>query len=200
MSIYVIVEGPVPRKLLERMIDLHPGLRDRRVKVIETSGRSSAQALGMSILLIDRVPVAVVMDDDRGDLKKEGVDDCTSRELMAWILGKGGPRSEWKIALLKPCTEALLFQYEELRRAVLPAEPTAEQLQRARKKPRKVLAELFKQAGAGPYPEALLERLDKVDPSVLWAHKQLQRLESFLLEKVAERDRELGGVQWGLNS
>lgn len=185
MSIVILTEAPVTRKLVERLIDCHPLLHGQDIQLREPDSRSGVISRARTILIVRHEPVAVVADADQVDPEED--EEYNQRALMKHLIGKAAPLSEFRVLFFRPCTEALFFRYESLRRALLPVEPSEQQLRRARRRPKRVLAELFAQSAEGPYPEALLKRLDRVDPSVLWSHRKFKRLESFLLRKVGIR-------------
>jgi hypothetical protein len=185
MSVVILTEAPVTRKIVERLIDCHPLLHDQDIQLREPDDRYGVITRARAILLARREPVAVVADADQVDPEED--EEYNQRALMKHLIGKAAPLSEFRVLLFRPCTEVLLFRDETLRQALLPVEPSEEQLRRARRRPKRVLTELFSQSGEGPYPKALLRRLDRVDPSVLWNHRKFKRLESFLLRKVGLR-------------
>jgi hypothetical protein len=101
------------------------------------------------------------------------------------ILEEFASPREWRILSIVPEIAVLLFRDEHLLRSVVPVSPSFEQLIRGRYEPNRVLAELFAQAGEQPFPEVLVQRLEQLDASSLWAAPELRPLEEFLLEKLA---------------
>jgi hypothetical protein len=181
MSAYIVTTGAVAGGLFERMVACHPRLRDRGIRVRIATGGGGASSIASNILVLQREPVAVVSDAETltPDVMAE------QRGLMEYIVGGGGPLSEWRVLLIAPEVATLLFRDEQLLRSVLPVSPSFEQLIRGRYEPNRVLAELFAQAGVKPFPDVLLRRLDQSDLSSLWAAPELRPLEEFLLEKSA---------------
>jgi hypothetical protein len=180
VSVIVITESPLANKLVERLIDCHPLLCDRHIERREAESRYATSSKARTILLLKHLPVAVVADADRGYKEDE---EYGQRALLEGLLDMAASRREWRVIYFDPSIELLLFRDEALRRALLPVEPTEKQLRRARRKPKRVLAELFAQVGEQNWAQALIRRLEQVDPSVLWATKKLKRLESFLLKR-----------------
>jgi hypothetical protein len=180
MSVFIVTSGLVAGKLMRRLVNSHPRLRDRGIRIQAAEGRGDAARLGRSILFSEREPVAVVADTDTfsPDLMAE------QRGAIEYLLGTAESPSEWRVLLIAPEVAVLLFRDEQLLRSVVPVSPSFEQLIRGRYEPNRVLAELFAQAGEQPFPEVLVQRLDQLDASSLWAAPELRPLEEFLLEKL----------------
>jgi hypothetical protein len=181
MSATIVTEGSVDKALLERLLACHPRLRGNGIQVRDAGGRYGAQSKARTILTLRRESVAVVSDADT--LDAEAI--AEQRNLLEMQLGQAAPASEWRVILLAPEVEVLLFRDEQLRRSLLPREPSPEQLEHACSSPKQVLAELFAQAGEQPFPDALLRRLERADMSSLWETPELRPLAEFLLEKSA---------------
>jgi hypothetical protein len=182
MSAVIVTTGVVAGGLLERMVACHLRLRDRGIRVRTAMGGGGAASSARNILLLQNEPVAVVSDADT--LTQDVMEE--QRGLLEYIVGAGGPVSEWRVLLIAPEVAALLFRDEQLLRSLLPVSPSFEQLIRGRYEPNRVLAEIFAQAGEQPFPGALLRRLNQADLSSLWAlAPELRPLEEFLLEKLA---------------
>ncbi len=181
MSAVIVTSGPVATGLMRRLAACHPRLREQGVRVRDNGSSFGATSPARTILMLQRVPVAVVVDADTllPDLMAE------RRGWMEFALGQAAPLSEWRIIQIAPEIAVLLFRDEHLLRSLLPVSPSFEQLIRGRYEPNRVLAELFAQAGEQPFPEALLRRLEQADLSSLWTAPELRPLEEFLLEKSA---------------
>jgi hypothetical protein len=178
MSMHIVISGVVAGKLMRRLLDGHPRLRDRGIRVQWADGPVGRVA--RHILFWERVPVAVVLDSRT--LSPE-----LAAEQCGWVyllLEKVMPPTEWRVLSISPEIPVLLFRDEQLLRSLLPVSPSLEQLIRGRYEPKKVLAEIFAQAGES-YPEALLRRLEQADLSSLWSAPELRPLEEFLLAKSA---------------
>jgi hypothetical protein len=183
MSVVVITESPVARRLAERLVACHPVLRERQIEFRDTEGRHPTISKAHTILFERHMPVAILADADQ-DREGEEDADYDQRGLIESILFDVASFRAWRVLLFEPSMDVLLFRDEALRRAILPVEPTEKQLRRARRRPKRVLAELFAQAGEQDWVHALIQRLDQVDPSVLWTtSKKLKCLESFLLRR-----------------
>jgi len=181
MSTVIVTTGLVAGWLMRRLVDGHPRLRERGIRIETDESRGGAASSAGNILFQQRVPVAVVADADT--LSPAMM--AEERGLMEYILGGSGLRGEWYVLLIAPEVAVLLFRDEQLLRSLLPVSPSFEQLIRGRYEPNRVLAELFAQAGERPFPDVLLSRLEQADLSSLWAAPELRPLEEFLLEKSA---------------
>lgn len=182
MSVFIVTPGLVAGKLMRRLVEGHPRLRDRGIRIRAVKGNAGASGEARDILFWQRVPVAVVLDAHTlsPDLMAE---QCGWAHLL---LERVVPPSEWRILAIPPEIAVLLFRDEQLLRPLLPVSPSFEQLIRGRYEPNRVLAELFAQAGEQPFPAALVSRLDQADLSSLWSvAPELRPLEEFLLEKLA---------------
>ncbi|WP_257455314.1 hypothetical protein [Archangium lipolyticum] len=181
MGAFIVTSGFVAGGLMRRLLDGHPLLRDRAIKIWAATSGSGATSLAREILMNQREPVIVVRDADTlsPDLMAE------QRGWVQLLLERVAPPSEWRILQIAPEVAVLLFRDESLLRSLVPVSPSFEQLIRGRYEPNRVLAELFAQAGGQPFPEPLLERLKQADVSSLWAAPELRPLEEFLLEKSA---------------
>ncbi|QRK08207.1 hypothetical protein JQX13_51180 [Archangium violaceum] len=181
MSAFIVTPGLVAGKLMRRLVDGHPLLRDRGIRIRAANSNGGASRAAREILFWGRAPVAVVLDSHTlsPDLLAE---QCGWVQLM---LEQVAPSSEWRILAIAPEVAVLLFRDEQLLRSLLPVSPSFEQLIRGRYEPNRVLAELFAQAGEQPFPESLVRRIEQAELSSLWAAPELRPLEEFLLEKSA---------------
>ena len=180
MSTTIVTEGSVDKMLLERLLACHPRLGGNGIQVRDAGGRYGAQSKARTILTLRRESVAVVSDTDTVD--PDSI--MEQRHLLEMQLGQAAPASEWRVILMAPEIEALLFRDEV--RSLLPKQLSSEQLRHAGSKPKQVLAELFADAEKQPFLDALPKWLKQVDLFKLWSSDpELRRLEEFLLEKSA---------------
>jgi hypothetical protein len=179
MRLAISTQGPLSTGLTERLLECHPRLKGQGVRILPASTHSGTTNNAYTILAMERVPAAVLQDADT---------DPQPAYVQRWLVERAlcdvAPCCEWRIVLFKPNVEAFLLRQHALLPELLPRAPCHEQLERARSQSRQVLAELFAQAGEGGFPQALLRRLARVDPSPLWATRELRPLEEFLLEKL----------------
>ena len=177
----LVTSGIVAGKLMRRLVEGHPRLRGRGIRIVSVKSNAGTSRVAREILIQERVPVAVVRD-----ALTFSPELIAEQEGWAYVLLDPVERpSEWRILSIAPEIAVLLFRDEQLLRSLLPVSPSFEQLIRGRYEPNRVLAELFAQAGEQPFPEALVNRLDQADLSSLWAAPELRPLEEFLLEKLA---------------
>jgi hypothetical protein len=171
---YIVTQGLVEQAMLKRLVQNHPGLRRRDIRVLESGGGSSSVA--RTILAVDHDPVAVILDTKTID--RDAI--AEQRGFMEWHLGTAGLREEWEIIQVVPQVVALLFQDENLLRLLLPAPLSVEQRIVARYEPKRILTEVFTQAGK-PFPQALIRKISRTNLGGLWKLEVLQPLERFLL-------------------
>jgi hypothetical protein len=176
----ILTEDHFDKEFVERLIACHPRLHGQELQVVAANGRYGVQSRARTILTVLREPVAVVVDADT--VEPEAV--AEQRDLLEMQLGQAAPPSEWKIVIVAPTLQALLFQKERVRRALLQREPSAEQLQRAPSRPKQVLGELL---GEQDFLQVLRQRMKQVDLFPLWETEELRPVEAFLCEKVAVR-------------
>jgi len=183
MSAVIVTSGPVAGGLMRRLVDVHPRLRDRGIRIREDETSEGTSSMARTLLVRQGVPVAVVSDSET--LSPRVINERTG--MFEYLLEVVAPPSEWRVLFIAPEVAVLLFRDEQLLRSLLPVSPSFEQLIRGRYEPNRVLAELFAQAGEQPFPDALLKRLEQADVSSLWSAPELRPLEEFLLETSASQ-------------
>ncbi|WP_224243592.1 hypothetical protein [Hyalangium gracile] len=174
MTTYVVTKGPIEQAMVKRLLREHPILRRRDIQVLVRE-RSTLTSVARTILSTRHEPVAVILDTktmDPGAILEQ-------RHLAEWHVGAAGLREEWEIVQGVPEFAVLLFQDEDALRSLLPVSLSFEQRIVARYEPKRVLTEVFAQAGK-PYPEALVRRIARTRLSHLWKLPVLQPLERFL--------------------
>jgi hypothetical protein len=177
MKTHIVTEGKLEAALLERMVQCHPVLRERAIKMHPMDNRSSANMAARTLLVLRHEPVAHISNPET--LSPEFL--AERRGFLEWRLGEAGPPEDWMVVDVPPNAAVLLFRDDQLMRAVLPGELSFEDRIRGRYEPRAVLTELFARVGEGPFPEALIKRIFRADLSPLWRLEVLQPLEAFLL-------------------
>ena len=181
MSAVIVTDGAFAQLLLEQMVRQHPLLRSRELRVSDAGEWSGAQSKARTILVLKHQPVALVAD--AGAFEPEGITE--QRCFLEWGLEQVAPRHRWRVILLIPQVEGLLFRNERLLRALVEDMPSFEQTIRARYEPRRVFAELMRHEGRRSLPAVLPQRLAQAELMPLWALPEFLPLESFLLEKSA---------------
>jgi hypothetical protein len=175
MSTYVVTKGPVELAMMKRLVRDHPGLRGRDIQVFARE-RSNLTSVARTILSTSHEPVALIMDTKTID--PDAI--AEQRGFAEWHVGAAGLREDWEIIHCVPEVVVLLFQDEGVLRSLLPVPLSFEQRIVARYEPKRILSEVFTQAGK-PYPKALIQRLSRTRLSALWKLPVLQPLERFLL-------------------
>jgi hypothetical protein len=174
MTAYLVAEGPVEQAMMKRLVRDHPVLRRRDIQIRDGGGGASSAA--RTILSVRHEPVALILDAktiDPDSIAEE-------RGYVEWHLGTAGLREEWEYVMVAPEATVLLFQDQLVLRSLLPKPLSFEQRIVARYEPRRILNEVFTQAGK-PFPKALIQRLSKTNLAPLWKLPVLQPLERFLL-------------------
>jgi len=171
---YIVMDGLVEQAMMKRLVQNHPVLRRRDIRVGDSEGGSSSVA--RTLLAVSHCPVAVILDTKTID--RDAI--AEQRGFTEWHLGTGGLREEWEIIQVVPQVVALLFQGEDILRSLLPTPLSFEQRIVARYEPKRILSEVFTQAGK-PFPQALIRRISRANLSPLWKLEVLQPLERFLL-------------------
>jgi hypothetical protein len=174
MTAYIVTEGLVEQAMMKRLMRDHPVLHRRDIRVCDSGG--GATSVARTILAVDHEPVAVILDTKTINPKAI----AEERGYVEWHLGTAGLREEWEHIMVTPEVTLLLFQDQGALRALLPAPLSFEQRIVARYEPKRILSEIYAQAGK-PFPQALIRRLSRTNLSPLWKLPILQPLERFLL-------------------
>jgi hypothetical protein len=180
VSATIVTEGQLDEALIGQLLRSHPALRDLNIRVRAAGGRSAAQSKARTILTERREPVALVVDADTVDPRAVQ----QQRGFLEARLEQTAPPEEWRVILIVPEIEVLLFEDEKILQALVPQKPSPEDLIRARYEPKRVLERLLEKAGGRAALDARL-RLGIVDLQSLWRSEALRPLEEFLLQKLA---------------
>jgi hypothetical protein len=152
------------RKLLEP--ECGPELR---VTAAESGGGAVMSA--KSKLLRRKYVVALVTDTKPEEIRQ-------THRSMVYLLISAGCADLWKLVLMVPQTEVLLFQDRGVLRQLLGREPAEEELARGQTEPRRVLEEALGLEGY-VLDKELCRRLESVDVSPLAAHPSVQQVREF---------------------
>ncbi|WP_257457499.1 hypothetical protein [Archangium lipolyticum] len=162
-----VANALVFRKLLEP--EFGPELR-----VLETDVFSESVSLARSVLGNRKAIVALVAGTRSAERQK-------IRELyrfLIYALVQIDYPDLWKVVLVVPDAEVLLFQEPSVLRQVLGREPTEEEVTRGRAEPLLVLEELLGLEKLR-LDEELCRRLETVDVSPLAGHTAVQQVRQF---------------------
>jgi hypothetical protein len=133
------------------------------VEIVDAgTGETEVSAYGVQELGDDAV-VGLVVDAGSCDpMEYRWVRQTNESRLL-----DKAPPDQWKVFLVVPELEALLFQSQEVLHQLMGHEFTAQQLERARTQPRQVLQQMLGQPYRYRYDPELAHRLESVDLSSL---------------------------------
>ncbi|WNG43623.1 hypothetical protein F0U60_05580 [Archangium minus] len=143
----------------------------RELRVFDAEDVGGGVSLARSLLLNRKSVVAVVTDAKPEELRQ------THRSIV-YLLISVACADLWKVSLLVPETEVLLFQERGVLRQVLGREPTEEALRRGQTEPRRVLEEQLGLEGRA-LDEELCRRLGAVDVRPLAGQPAVQQVRQF---------------------
>lgn len=171
MTVNLVTQRPADARLLCKL--LGPELSSK--VHVRTCAVWSETVSGSRTLVLQGLPVALVLD--AGSRKKLKVE--RHRHFLKFALMLVGPELLWRVILIKPEIPRLYFRDLSVLRQLVGRDVTAEQLARARSKPRQVLAELFG-VSMEELDAELCKRLESVDVSPLAQFPSIRRMRSFL--------------------
>ncbi|QRK12145.1 hypothetical protein JQX13_20150 [Archangium violaceum] len=168
MNPVLIVRGKAMVLVFRKLLEPEFG---RELHVLESDHTGDGVSLARSILLNRKSIVALVTDAKPEELRQ------THRSIV-YLLISVACADLWKVALLVPQMEVLLFQERGVLRQVLGREPTEAELTRGQTEPRRVLEE---QLGLESWAldEELCRRLETVDMSPLAGQPAVQQVRQF---------------------
>jgi hypothetical protein len=182
---YVITEGETDREILETV--LHPQSL-AYVEFIVGAGRYSAQSLARSVLAMEGIPVALVVDADTA--VESSVQE--RRGLLQNALRQASPGVEFLVCLAVPEIEILLVQdWSFIQDLTERSEFSEMEIEFSKLAPKKFLLEVL---GVGSYPVALQKLLEAISNrpqtlEIIREYSLVKRLEEFLLS-VTDQDIE----------
>jgi hypothetical protein len=152
------------RKLLEPEFGPH-------LRVVESDYVGESVSSAKSILLRRKSVVALVTDAKPEEVRQ-------THRSMVYLLISAACADLWKLVLLVPETEVLLFQDRGVLRQLLGREPTEEELIRGQTEPRRTLEQALGFEWLALDAE-LCRRLETVDVSPLAEHRSVQQVRQF---------------------
>lgn len=164
----LVVRGKAMALVFRKLLEPEFG---RELRVLDVDHMGEAASLARSILRNRKAVVAVV-----GEAKPEELRMLHRHLVFALINVECADL--WKIHLVVPQTELLLFLDRGVLRQVLGREPTEEELVRGRTEPRRVLEEHFG-LERWDLDEELCRRLESADVSALAGHPAVQQAREF---------------------
>jgi hypothetical protein len=164
----LVVRGKAMALVFKKLLEPEFG---RELRVLDVDHMGEAASLARSILSNGKAIVAVV-----GEATQEEV-RMLHRHLV-FLLINVECADLWKISMIVPQTETLLFLDRGVARQVLGREPTEEEMVRGRTEPRRVLEAHFG-LERWDLDEELCRRLEPVDVSLLADHPSVQQVREF---------------------
>ncbi|MCY1073839.1 hypothetical protein [Archangium lansingense] len=167
----LVVRGEANALVLRKLLEPEFG---PELRVLGTDFFSESVSLARSVLSNRKAIVALVADTRSTELQR-------IRELhrfLVYALVQIECPDLWKVVLVVPDTEILLFQNRDVLRQVLGREPTEEEWTRGQTEPLRVLEEVFGLKEIRLDKE-LCRRLETVDVSCLSEHPAVQQVRQF---------------------
>ena len=167
----LVIRGEGNALVFRRLLEPEFG---REIRVLETNFPSESVSLARSVLGNRKAIVALVA----GARSVEHKEIREMHRFLVYALVQMACVDLWKIVLMVPDTEVMLFQDRGVLRQVLGREPTEEELTRGQTEPVRVLEEIF---GLKKIllDKELHRRLEKVDVSPLAEHPAVQQVRQF---------------------
>ncbi len=169
MICHVVTEGKSDVTLLTELLGTEAS------EIIEAGGWSGADAYARSILAARKEPVALVIDAGTSDPNRV----MERRQFMENSLGQVGPHDLWRVYLVVPEIEALLFTDRDLLEGLVEQAISEEDYIRGRYEPKKVLEKLL---NGKPRQKVFEDRLPKLDLSSLYQLPLVRELRQFIVQ------------------
>jgi hypothetical protein len=167
----LVIRGEANALVFRKLLEPELG---RDLRVLGTDVFSESVSLARSVLSNRKAIVALVV----GTRSAEHQEVRELHRFLVYALVQIECPDLWKIVLVVPEAEVLLFQEQGILRQVLGREPTEEELTRGRAEPLRVLEEIFGLREV-LLDEELCRRLEKVDVSSLAAHPAVEQVRRF---------------------
>lgn len=175
MTCHIVTEGHTDALLLTELLKPEFDTDHNGIHIIEAGGRSGADSFARSVLATRDEPVALVVDADTVD--PEGV--VERRSFLEHSLGQVALHDRWKVFLVVPCLEALLFKDKAVLEGIVATQVSPEDLIRGEYDPKTVLQNLLK---GKPLNIILEQRLSQHDLSTIRDLPLIRELKAFLHE------------------
>lgn len=168
----LVVRGEANALVLRKLLEPEFG---PELRVLGTDVFSESVCLARSVLGNRKAIVALVAGTRSAELHK-------IRELhrfLVYALVQVEDTDLWKVVLVVPEAEVMLFQDRNVLRQVLGREPTEEEWTRGQSEPLQVLKAVFGLENNILLDEELCRRLETVDVSCLAGHSVVQQVRQF---------------------
>ncbi len=170
----VVTEGETDLLILQALLEISH--RNRPVEFMAAGGWSGADSLARSILVRGESDVALVVDADSTDLDRIEA----RRQFLQMSLGSVASHSEWRVFVMVPETEGLLFIDQHVLENLIGHNVIGNILDRGRLKPKKMLQELTGRELSLEFYQDLLPRLRSMDLSRIRNQSPLAELAAFV--------------------
>lgn len=167
----VVVEGDRDRILLESL--LRSMSNQHGLRVIAAGGYSAADSLARSILIRGIANVALVVDADSIDPR--AIDE--RRGFLNQSLGEVPTHSKWRVFVIAPEVEVLLFFDRSILERFVGHEVSETDLVRGHYEPKKVLADLMRN---GKHPTSFEQAFAGLDLSAIREAPEVKELFRFV--------------------
>jgi hypothetical protein len=164
----LVVRGQAMARVFRKLLEPEFG---PELRLVEEDSAGGSVIAAKSILLRRRYVVALVTDTKPEEIRQ------THRSIV-YLLISAACADQWKLVLMAPETEVLLFKDRGVLRQLLGREPTQEELIRGQTGPRRVLEEALGFEGLA-LDEELCRRLARVDVSPLAEHSSVRQVREF---------------------
>lgn len=157
MKKYIITEGITDQLLLKSILSLDEERSD--VQIVAAGGWSSADSLARTLLATSDDQVALVVDSDSIDPEQIEY----RKRFLNRSLNEAGLPSRWRVILIEPEIDALLFTDKELLEKIVGRSIDPFDFIRGRYEPNKVLKEIMPRLTRS----SIYQQLDRFDLSPL---------------------------------
>lgn len=177
MTYHIVTEGPGEVALIRELLKPEFDPEQQPIRIVSGGGWSGADSLARTILAVRNEPVVLIVDSDTNDPAQIQ----ERRQFLEASLGQVGPRLLWRILLVVPEIEAILFQDKQTLEELVGKVVSDEQFLRGQYEPRKILKELT--ADPSRSKEFLAKRLPQTDLSALRKLPLVRELKEFLMRE-----------------
>lgn len=187
MNCYVVVEGELDGKLLERILygdvpgaPKKPGIMKQwsrdSVRIVVARGPSAATSKARSLLATRRGPVVLLVDADA----YKPIALAARREEIEEALGQFGRPEDFRVILFVPEMESILLRAPSSKAIILGSSTfSAEDAVRARYEPREVVSTLA-QLSKRTRNELVKNAIENLDPQETAQFPEILELQEFL--------------------
>ena len=177
----VITEGQSDYEILKAVLPQEI-VQNENIEFIVGSGRYSAQSLARSVLAVEQVPIALIVDADTSNAA--AIQE--QRDLLLFFLRQASPGIKFEVFLAEPELEILLVQNLTLRQQLTNGREFSElELEFAKRHPKEFLLRFLKTPES--YIVTLREILKNLNEQMIKTMQEyplVKQLDEFLLSLV----------------